>query len=116
PLLSLSVAVALPVLVQGGFTAGSRSLLMALAAISLSLALLRDERRVIALLRAPAVLCLLGLAALAIVSSSWTIGSPIEAIRWGLVIASLAAIAIVAGQAGGRDRVASLAVLIVALA
>ncbi|MGH2925195.1 MAG: O-antigen ligase family protein [Solirubrobacterales bacterium] len=112
----LVAAVAAPVLLSGGFTAGSRSLFIAFAAIAISVALMRDDRSIVALSREPAVVCLLGLAVLAALSSAWTVGDPAEALRWGLVIAAMAAIALVAGQEAGRGGVIALAAVIASLA
>jgi O-antigen ligase len=114
--LPLALAVAVPVLLDGGFTPASRSLFTALAAIAVSVALVEDERPVLALLSSPSVLCLLALAALAVLSSAWTLGDPAAALRWGLVIASLAAVALAAGHEASRGRIAALAAIIAGLA
>jgi hypothetical protein len=112
----LVLAVTAPVLLHGGFTSDSRTLFIALAAIALSVALVRDDRPILALIRSSAVVCLLALAALAVLSSAWTVADPAAAIRWGLVIAGLAAVCLVAGHEAERGQVAALAAVIGVLA
>jgi hypothetical protein len=115
--LALLFAAAVPVADRGGFTPDSRALFAALAAIALSVALVRDERPVLGFARSPAIGCLLGLATLSVASAAWTVGDPAAALRWGMVVAAVAATALVAAQlAAGKASVAGLAAFVAGLA
>jgi hypothetical protein len=116
PYAAAVVTVAVPLLIRGGFTTTSRSLFVGVAALSVAATLMRDERAMRSFAREPAILSLLGLAALAVVSAAWTTGDASDAVRWGLVIAAYGATALVAAQAAREQGVAAIAIAIAALA
>ena len=112
-------ALALPVVValiaHGGFFPRGQSAfaLAAAAAFVVAVALAGWSP---AALRSPAVLALVGLAALSALSAAWTIASADDALRWGAVIAGLVAIAVAASVASARVGVVPIATAIAALA
>jgi O-antigen ligase/polysaccharide polymerase Wzy-like membrane protein len=114
-LLPLAAAVSAPVLVHGGFTSGSRSLFVGLAAVAVALAVVEDERALFSAFESSIVRCLLALAALAALSSIWTVAGPGAAVRWGFVIGAYAATVAVAACAG-RRQIVPLALILVGLA
>lgn len=107
--------VAVPIAIRGGFTALSRGLFVALAAVTVAGILVRDERSVRTSIAEPTVLTLLGLALLTLLSAIWTTGEVADAVRWGLVIAAYAATAIIAAQVAREQGVAAIAFVICAL-
>ena len=113
---ALALALAVPVAVEGGFTTTSRQLFAGLALVALALVTARDERPLVGLVRAPSILLLVALAALASASAAWTIGDPADALRSGLVIGALAALALVAGWVTRVHGVGPVVAVIVALA
>jgi O-antigen ligase len=94
-------AVAVGVFADGGYSPGARLAfgVVALAAAALALALACDRRA----LRDPLVLLLLALAALGALSALWTLGPVERTLRWALVCAGYAAVA-VAAAAAARER------------
>jgi O-antigen ligase len=90
-------------------------LFVGLVALAVAVALVEDERPFLEALRSPVVVCLLALAALAAISSLWTVAAPGAAARWGLVIGAYGAVAALAASAGRRGLVA-LALILVGLA
>jgi O-antigen ligase/polysaccharide polymerase Wzy-like membrane protein len=64
----------------------------------------------------PAVIALLGLAALSALSAAWTIAAPVDALRWGAVVGAYTLIAIAAAAVARRLGAPPVAVLIAALA
>jgi O-antigen ligase len=115
-LAALTAAVVVPVAIRGGFTPVSRAIFVGLAAVSIAALLVADERSVRRTVGEPVVLTMLGLALVAIVSAAWTTGTPADAVRWGLVVAAYAATAAVGAKAAQERGVASIALLICALA
>lgn len=109
--LALAVAVVVPVATRAGFTPGSRALLLVLAGPVLALALLVADDVAVRAARAPAVLALWALAALAVISAAWTVGAPADAVRWGFVLAGYGALAVggavLARQPGGVIAIAA---------
>lgn len=115
-LAALAATVVTPIAIRGGFTPLSRAIFVGLAAVSIAALLVADERSVRRIMGEPVVLTLLALALVAIVSAAWTTGKPADALRWGLVIAAYAATAVVGAKAARERGVASIALLICALA
>lgn len=103
PLAIVAVCALAAVALRGGFSNGSRLAFAGLAAFALAVALWSDEGRVVAFLKARAVVVLLALGALAVLSAAWTVGDGAAAVRWGLVIAGYGAIAATTA-AGSRDQ------------
>ena len=101
----LAFPVGAAVLWDGGFSAGSR---VAFGALALLVAVLAADRR---RLGEPVVLVLLVLAGLAALSALWTVGSPADAVRWGLVTAGYAAIVVVAAAVRAEAIAALVCVL-----
>lgn len=69
-----------------------------------------------AALRSPAILALVGLAALSALSAAWTVASVDDALRWGAVIGGLALIAVAASIVGARVGPARIGALVALLA
>lgn len=97
----------------GGFDAASRLWFAALAGAALLVALASAPEAVSALVRQPPVVLLVALAGLSALSALWTEGASIDALRWALVVAGYAALAIAAGalawRAGGVVLAAGIA-------
>ena len=114
---SLAVAVAAPVVLRGGYPGDARAIFVLFAGAAVLAALLTAERDALALLRRPPVLALGALALLAAASAAWTVAEPAGAIRWALVLAAYAAVAVAAGTIARRPRgIALLAALIAGVA
>lgn len=107
---ALAVGLAVSVFADGGFGATSRAAFAAIAGAALLLALLADADRALAACRRVPVLALAALAVAAALSAAWTVGDPVRALRWSLVIAGYGAIAVAAATvASNRDGVRFLA-------
>ena len=91
-------AVVVPLATGGGFSSSSRLAFAALAALALLLAVATRPAGALDAATRPLVLTLLAVAALTTISAAWTIGEPELALRWGLVIAGYAAIAVAVGS------------------
>ena len=114
---SLAVAVAAPVVLRGGYPGDARAIFVLFAGAAVLAALLTAERDALALLRRPPVLALGALALLAAASAAWTVAEPAGAIRWALVLAAYAAVAVAAGTIARRPGgIALLAALIAGVA
>jgi hypothetical protein len=87
-----------------------------LALMALALVMALDERPLEGLGRHPAVVCLGGVALLALVSAAWTVGASADAVRSGLVVGALVAVALTSGWVVRAGGMASVAALIGALA
>jgi hypothetical protein len=87
-------AVAVGVFAGGGFSPESRGAFAAFAGLAALLAVSLDADRAVAAMQRLPVLALVGLAALTALSSIWTLGEPVRAIRWAMVIAGYAAVAV----------------------
>lgn len=98
--LSLVLAVTVAVFWGGGFGASAQSVFVALAGAALVAATIADGAAASAAFRAPLVVTLIGLAAMSVLSASWTIASPTGAVRAGLVIGGYAAV-FIAGRSVG---------------
>ncbi len=114
-------AAALGVWWDGGYSSGARLAfgLAGVAAAAVALAVARDDARDV--LREPVVLVLLGLAIAGAVSALWTLGLVGDSLRWALVSAGYAGVAVAAGVAarrrGGVEALAAgIAVLALAAA
>ena len=113
---AVSAAVAATVLDDGGFSAGSQTVLILLSAVALLIAVLFDPDQVTAIARQLPVLVLVALGALAVVSATWTIGPASESLRDGLVIFAYAALAVAAGALTARVGPVPIAIGLAALA
>jgi O-antigen ligase len=116
PAAAVAVAVAAPVLLHGGFTAEARSLFVGLALVALAIVLGRDDEEGAGLMHEPAVLCLLALAAITATSAAWSVGDGAAAVRAGLVISGLAALALSAAWMTRRGGLAVAVGIIIAMA
>jgi hypothetical protein len=112
------VPVAVAVLAEGGYSDGPRTAFGAVALAAAGVALAVAPRGSGAgLAREPLVLVLLALAALGALSALWTLGPVDRTLRWALVTAGYAGVAVAAGVAASRPRGAqALAVALAALA
>ena len=113
---AVGAAVAATVLDDGGFSAGSQTVLILLSAVALLIAVLFDPDQVTAVARQLPVLVLVALGALAVLSAAWTIGSASESLRDGLVILAYAALAVAAGALTARVGPVPIAIGLAALA
>jgi O-antigen ligase len=104
PLFATAVATpaAVAILAGGGFGAGARLLFAGLAGAALLVAVMSEPAAVAALVRQPAIVLLAALATLTALSALWSEGAAIDALRWALVIAGYAALALAAGALAGR--------------
>jgi hypothetical protein len=111
------LAAAFAVLARGGFPDAARALFALLAGLALLACLLTSREAAARVARSPIPLVLGALALLAIVSAAWTVARPEDAIRYGLVIAGYAGLAVAGGVVAveRRGRIA-IYVLIAALA
>jgi O-antigen ligase len=100
----------------GGFGASARLCFAALAGAALLAALASAPEAVSVLVRQPAIVLLVALSALSALSALWSEGAPIDALRWALVVAGYAAVAIAAGAVAWRSGAGVLAVGIAAAA
>jgi O-antigen ligase len=111
-LVLLAAAVVVPTISLGGYTTSSRLLFAGLAGTLLLGAFLSDEDRVRRFVRAGPVAALAALAALSLVSATWSI-DPTASSRWGLVIAGYACVAVGSAVfASDRRAVVLLAALV----
>ncbi|MCB8971277.1 MAG: hypothetical protein H6533_10750 [Thermoleophilales bacterium] len=99
---ALATAVAVAVLIGGGFSAGSRSAFAGLAGLSLLLAAWAAPPVAAAAARSLPVAALTALAALTACSAIWSPAEPAEVLRWSMVIAGYAAVAVAAAAAARR--------------
>jgi O-antigen ligase len=111
--LTTSAAVTVAVLDDGGFDPGPRLLFAALALAALVLAAVSSWAAVRRAARQPAVIVLLLLAAVGALSTLWTIGNTGDALRWGLVTAGYAAVAICAASLVGSERDATIVAILI---
>jgi O-antigen ligase len=116
PAAAIAAATVAPVLLHGGFTAEARSLFVGLALLALAVVLGHHERPLAGLLREPAVLCLLALAALTAASAAWSVADGAAAVRAGLVIGGVAALALSVAWMTRSGGLAVAVSVIVALA
>jgi O-antigen ligase len=93
----------------GGFDASARLCFAALAGAALLAALVSAPEAVSMLVRQPAIVLLMALSALSALSALWSEGAPIDALRWALVVAGYAALAIAAGAVVSRAGAGPLA-------
>jgi O-Antigen ligase len=98
---ALGAALAVAVVVRGGFT-GTGKAAFALAAGGALLAALATGHVSRSVARHPAVVGLALLAMLSVTSVAWTVGAPDDAIGSGLAIAGLSAMALAAASLAGR--------------
>jgi O-antigen ligase len=117
--LSLVGALALPVvaafIAHGGlFPRGQAAFAVVSVAATLGVVALGGWSG--AALRTPAMLALVGLAALSALSAAWTISSPTAALRWAAVIAALVLVALSASIVAQRVGAARIAAVVAVLA
>ena len=98
----IAAAVTATTLDGGGFSPGSQTILIVLAAIALLVAAFYDADALAVIARSPVAMILLLLGGLAALSSLWTIGQPSESLRWGLVILAYGAIVLSTGVLATR--------------
>jgi hypothetical protein len=113
-------AAALALWWDGGYSSGSR-LAFGIAALAAAVALAAERTSAARFLREPVVLVLLVLGVFGALSALWTLGPVGDTLRWGLVTAGYAAVAVAAATAasrrGGVEALAAgLAVLAIAAA
>lgn len=97
-----ALAVAVPAFWGGGFGPAAQAVFVALAGAALFAVVVVDAPSVIAAVRTPLVVALIGLAGVSVASSAWTIAGAGVALRTGLVAVGYAATAI-AGRSLGRQ-------------
>ena len=103
---AVGLAAAVAIFVDGGFSAETRAAFAALAGLAALLATLYDQNRAVAAARSWPVAMLAGLAIVTAISAAWTLGSPLRAERWALVLAGYAAMVIAAATISSvRPRV-----------
>jgi hypothetical protein len=111
------LAVAGSTLTGGGFSDSSQLLLVLTAGAALLLVAGSRTAAAAAAARSPLVAALGMLAALSLLSAAWTVGSPADALRWGLVIAAYGSLAVASAvlcdRFGVRTLMSMLAVLAV---
>jgi O-antigen ligase len=95
---ALFVPVAVGVFAEGGFSAGARIAFGVTAMCAGAVAIRQGPAR------APVVLVLLALAAVGALSALWTLGPTDRTLRWALVSAGYAAVAVAAGAVARRRR------------
>ena len=88
-----------------GFTAASQALLVVLTGLTVLAAALSDRSLALAVVRSPLVWVLGLLGVLSVLSAAWTVSSPRDAARWGLVILAYAALAACGAQLVARAGV-----------
>ncbi len=110
---ALATAVAVAVFVDGGFGITSRALFAATAGAALLLAVLAEPDRALRAARTLPVLALGALALATAISAAWTVGEPVKALRWSVVIAGYGALAVAAATiAANRAGINALAATI----
>ena len=102
--LLLAAAVAEAVLWEGGFAPAARIVFGVLALAALLASAIADRAATARVAASPVALTLWALAALGAASAAWTIASPGDAVRWGLVTAGYGAIVVAAAVAARRRR------------
>ncbi len=112
----LGVAIAVPLLTDGGFGDTSRLAFAALAGLALLLASAADPGIAAAAGRSIVVVSLVALAALTALSALWSPADPADVLRWALVVAGYASVTIAAAvvasdRAGLRAAAAAIATL-----
>jgi energy-converting hydrogenase Eha subunit A len=101
-LLSVALAVAWPTFTGGGFNHSSQDGFVVVATVALLTAVWVDPAALLLCCRAPAVRVLAALAGLSVLSVAWTIVSPDDSLRMGLVVCGYAACALSAGVLARR--------------
>ena len=110
--LALALPLAIGLFAGGGFDDLPRALFAGAAGLALLVAITVDERVAREVATAPALLALMALAALSVTSAIWTIDDPGAAIRWGLVLAGYAAVAVAAAVVWARSPYAVCALVV----
>ncbi len=113
---ALMATVGITTLNDGGFDAASQSMFVVLAGIALLASCLLEGRAVSAAVRSQLALALLGLAALSLASTTWTVDGRTTAFRAGLVVAGYAAVFVAAATLARRTGPRPFAAAIAALA
>ncbi len=90
------------VLWGGGYAPAARSGFCLLAALALLAAVRESPELTVRLARQPVLVVLWALGGLGLASVAWTIGSPGDTVRWGLVTLAYGAVAVAAGVMAGR--------------
>jgi len=112
---ALMAAVGITTLNDGGFDPASQSMFVALAGVALLASCWLDGRAVSAGVRSQLALALVGLAALSLASTAWTVDGRTTALRAGLVVSAYAAVfaaaATLAKRTGPRPFAAAVAAL-----
>ena len=108
---TLALPLAIGLFAGGGFDDLPRALFTGAAGLALVVAIADNEKAAREVATAPALLALLALAALSVLSAIWTVDDPGAAIRWGLVLAGYAAVAVAAAVVWTRSPLAVCALV-----
>jgi hypothetical protein len=109
---ALTAAVAVTTAWRGGYTDAGRGLVVVLAALALGIALWQRPDAVARAWRAGPVIVLAALAVVGAISVAWTVGPRGEALRWALVLISLAGLAAAAAALADAETVAWILLLL----
>jgi hypothetical protein len=116
---ALALSVLVPTLTRGGYTPASRALFAALAGAALLVVVVGHEPAARRLARAGSVRALAALGVVGLISAAWSLDA-VDSLRWGLVVAGYAAVAlaaaVLAATPRGVDRLATLVAVIAAVA
>lgn len=113
---ALTATVGITTLNDGGFDAASQSMFVALAGIALLAASSLDSRAVSAAVRSQLALTLVGIAALSLASTAWTVDGRTTAFRAGVVVGGYAAVFVAAATLARRTGPRPFAAAVAALA
>jgi hypothetical protein len=113
---ALVAAVGITTLNDGGFDAASQSMFVALAGVALLASCSLDGRAVSAAARSRLVLALVGIAALSLASTAWTLDGRTAAFRAALVVSAYAAVFVAAATLAKRTGPQPFAAAVAALA